>query len=70
MSSLRFSSSIKRLKGGVESPEERERISHVNSSVLQFDLVCSSEYLRATYQSLYMFGTLFGAPINGLLSDR
>ncbi|XP_045138277.1 solute carrier family 22 member 8-like [Portunus trituberculatus] len=36
----------------------------------QFDLVCSSEYLRATYQSLYMFGTLFGAPINGLLSDR
>ncbi|KAK3882237.1 hypothetical protein Pcinc_013377 [Petrolisthes cinctipes] len=36
----------------------------------QFDLVCSSEYLRATYQSLYMFGTLFGAPINGLVSDR
>ncbi|XP_050688962.1 organic cation transporter protein-like [Eriocheir sinensis] len=36
----------------------------------QFNLVCSSEYLRAAYQSLYMFGTLFGAPINGILADR
>ncbi|XP_045598525.1 organic cation transporter protein isoform X2 [Procambarus clarkii] len=36
----------------------------------QFNLVCSSEYLRATYSSMYMFGTLIGAPINGCLSDR
>nr|XP_053633558.1 organic cation transporter protein-like [Cherax quadricarinatus] len=36
----------------------------------QFDLVCSSEYLRATFSSIYMFGTFFGAPINGNLSDR
>lgn len=37
---------------------------------MQFDLVCDSEYLRATYQSMYMLGTFVGAPINGIFSDR
>ncbi|ROT62008.1 Organic cation transporter protein, partial [Penaeus vannamei] len=35
-----------------------------------FDLVCSSDYLRATYEQMYMFGMLVGAPLAGILSDR
>ncbi|XP_064084807.1 organic cation transporter protein-like isoform X3 [Macrobrachium nipponense] len=36
----------------------------------EFDLICPYNYLRATYQSMYMFGTFVGAPLNGILSDR
>lgn len=36
----------------------------------EFGLVCEKEYLRATYQSMYMLGVLVGSPINGLLADR
>ncbi|XP_042893134.1 organic cation transporter protein-like [Penaeus japonicus] len=41
-----------------------------NTITMQFDLVCDSEYLRATYQSIYMLGTFVGEPITGILSDR
>ncbi|XP_071547679.1 organic cation transporter protein-like [Panulirus ornatus] len=41
-----------------------------NTLISQFDLVCSSEYLRTIYKSMYIFGYLIGAPLNGLLSDR
>ncbi|XP_068249821.1 organic cation transporter protein-like isoform X2 [Palaemon carinicauda] len=36
----------------------------------EFGLVCEKEYLRATYQSMYMLGVLVGSPINGLVADR
>ncbi|XP_042203236.1 organic cation transporter protein-like [Homarus americanus] len=36
----------------------------------EFSLVCEWEYLRATYQSIYMLGVFVGAPLNGLLADR
>ncbi|XP_071547082.1 organic cation transporter protein-like [Panulirus ornatus] len=36
----------------------------------EFQLVCDKKYLRATYQSIYMFGTLVGAGFNGFLADR
>ncbi|XP_042243092.1 uncharacterized protein LOC121880103 [Homarus americanus] len=42
----------------------------VSTLTSEFNLVCSSEYLRPIYSSLYMFGTLVGAPMNGILSDR
>lgn len=38
--------------------------------VFQFELVCGREYLRAAYTSIYMFGALVGAPLNGLLADK
>nr|XP_027214873.1 solute carrier family 22 member 20-like [Penaeus vannamei] len=37
---------------------------------LQFQLACGWEYLRSTYQSIYMFGVTIGAPFNGVLADR
>ncbi|XP_071516507.1 organic cation transporter protein-like isoform X2 [Panulirus ornatus] len=36
----------------------------------EFALVCGREYLRTTYQSIYMFGIFVGAPLNGILADR
>ncbi|XP_042203218.1 organic cation transporter-like protein [Homarus americanus] len=35
-----------------------------------FSLVCGREYLRATYQSIYMLGIFVAAPLNGVLADR
>ncbi|XP_076058982.1 organic cation transporter protein-like isoform X2 [Oratosquilla oratoria] len=35
-----------------------------------FDLVCDRAYLRATFQSIYMFGNFFGAFFNGIASDK
>ncbi|XP_068227218.1 organic cation transporter protein-like isoform X2 [Palaemon carinicauda] len=43
---------------------------YTNTITSEFDLVCTNEYLRATYQSMYMFGTFVGAPLNGMLADR
>nr|XP_027215227.1 organic cation transporter-like protein [Penaeus vannamei] len=36
----------------------------------EYNLVCGREYLRAIYQSMYMFGVFMGSPINGFLADR
>ncbi|XP_042889423.1 solute carrier family 22 member 6-B-like [Penaeus japonicus] len=36
----------------------------------EYQLVCGREYLRAIYQSMYMFGVFMGSPINGFLADR
>ncbi|KAK7065315.1 hypothetical protein SK128_011812 [Halocaridina rubra] len=36
----------------------------------EFGLVCKWEYLRATYQSIYMFGIFVGAGINGYMADK
>ncbi|XP_042883640.1 solute carrier family 22 member 6-like [Penaeus japonicus] len=36
----------------------------------EFQLACGWEYLRSTYQSIYMFGVTIGAPFNGILADR
>ncbi|XP_063591332.1 solute carrier family 22 member 6-like [Penaeus indicus] len=36
----------------------------------EFGLVCEREYLRATYQSIYMLGIFVGAPLNGMMADR
>nr|XP_027214876.1 solute carrier family 22 member 15-like [Penaeus vannamei] len=36
----------------------------------EFQLACGWEYLRSTYQSIYMFGVTIGAPFNGVLADR
>lgn len=36
----------------------------------EYHLVCGREYLRAIYQSMYMFGVFMGSPINGFLADR
>ncbi|XP_068227224.1 organic cation transporter protein-like isoform X2 [Palaemon carinicauda] len=36
----------------------------------EFDLVCSREYLRATYQSIKMFGTFVSPIIGGYFADR
>ncbi|XP_069991685.1 organic cation transporter protein-like isoform X4 [Penaeus vannamei] len=36
----------------------------------EFGLVCEREYLRATYQSIYMLGIFVGAPLNGVMADR
>ncbi|XP_076058985.1 organic cation transporter protein-like isoform X2 [Oratosquilla oratoria] len=35
----------------------------------EFDLVCGAGYMRATFQSIYMFGNLVGAILNGVMSD-
>ncbi|RXG52880.1 Organic cation transporter-like protein, partial [Armadillidium vulgare] len=35
----------------------------------EFNLVCDLDYFRPMFQALYMFGSLFGSPINGILSD-
>ncbi|ROT74878.1 putative organic cation transporter protein-like [Penaeus vannamei] len=39
-------------------------------AVTKFQLACGWEYLRSTYQSIYMFGVTIGAPFNGVLADR
>ncbi|KAK3869351.1 hypothetical protein Pcinc_025335 [Petrolisthes cinctipes] len=36
----------------------------------EFQLVCGKRYMRATYQSMYMFGMLVGAGFNAFLADR
>ncbi|KAK3875447.1 hypothetical protein Pcinc_019682 [Petrolisthes cinctipes] len=36
----------------------------------EFQLVCDKKYLRATYQSMYMFGMLAGSCFNGYLGDK
>ncbi|KAK4299138.1 hypothetical protein Pmani_028579 [Petrolisthes manimaculis] len=36
----------------------------------EFQLVCGKRYMRATYQSMYMFGMLVGAGGNAFLADR
>ncbi|XP_076058569.1 uncharacterized protein LOC143035587 [Oratosquilla oratoria] len=35
----------------------------------EFDLVCSRSYLRATFQSVFMFGSVVGAILYGMVSD-
>ncbi|XP_037785909.1 organic cation transporter protein-like [Penaeus monodon] len=49
---------------------EYDNLTFTNTLTTQFDLVCSSDYLRATYEQMYMFGMLVGAPLAGILSDR
>ncbi|XP_066983996.1 organic cation transporter protein-like [Macrobrachium rosenbergii] len=41
-----------------------------NTVTSEFGLTCQRDYLRATYQSMYMIGVLVGSPINGILADR
>ncbi|XP_064089781.1 organic cation transporter protein-like isoform X2 [Macrobrachium nipponense] len=41
-----------------------------NTITSEFGLTCQRDYLRATYQSMYMIGVLVGSPINGILADR
>ncbi|XP_047493229.1 organic cation transporter protein-like isoform X1 [Penaeus chinensis] len=41
-----------------------------SSVTSEFQLVCGRGYLRATFTSIYMFGVLVGAPLNGLLADK
>ncbi|KAK3875448.1 hypothetical protein Pcinc_019683 [Petrolisthes cinctipes] len=42
----------------------------VSTVTSEFQLVCERRYLRATYQSLYMFGMLVAACFSGYLADR
>lgn len=39
-------------------------------SPLQFELVCEREYLRASFTSIMMFGSLVSSLIGGYLADR
>ena len=41
-----------------------------SSAVMEWNLVCDNRSLRATAQSVYMFGVLLGSYIFGFLSDR
>ncbi|XP_068209549.1 organic cation transporter protein-like [Palaemon carinicauda] len=41
-----------------------------NTVTSEFGLTCQRDYLRATYQSMYMIGVLVGSPVNGVLADR
>ncbi|KAK8731627.1 hypothetical protein OTU49_007395, partial [Cherax quadricarinatus] len=36
----------------------------------EFSLVCKRDHLRATYQSIYMMGTIFSPLLAGYLADR
>ncbi|KAK4292638.1 hypothetical protein Pmani_034609 [Petrolisthes manimaculis] len=36
----------------------------------EFQLVCDKKYLRATYQSMYMFGMMAGSGFSGYLGDK
>ncbi|XP_045622943.1 organic cation transporter protein [Procambarus clarkii] len=36
----------------------------------EFGLVCGKDYLRATYQSIYMFSTIFSSLISGYIADK
>ncbi|KAG7159284.1 Solute carrier family 22 member 6-like 3, partial [Homarus americanus] len=36
----------------------------------EFGLVCQNAYLRASYQSIYMFSTIFSLFISGYIADR
>ncbi|KAK4292640.1 hypothetical protein Pmani_034611 [Petrolisthes manimaculis] len=42
----------------------------VSTVTSEFQLVCEKMYLRATYQSLYMFGMMVAACFSGYLADR
>ncbi|KAG0715098.1 Solute carrier family 22 member 13 [Chionoecetes opilio] len=35
-----------------------------------YNLACGQAYLQTSFQSVYMFGALVGAPVNGYLSDN
>ncbi len=39
-------------------------------SILQFDLVCSNDFLITISQSVTMLGLLFGVVISGIVSDK
>ncbi|XP_069171247.1 organic cation transporter protein-like isoform X2 [Procambarus clarkii] len=41
-----------------------------SSLTSEFQLVCEREYLRATYQSVYMLGTFISPLVSGYLADR
>ncbi|XP_071547685.1 organic cation transporter protein-like isoform X2 [Panulirus ornatus] len=36
----------------------------------EFNLVCEGKFLRPLFNSIYLFGDLFGCPTNGWLSDK
>ncbi|XP_071547611.1 organic cation transporter protein-like [Panulirus ornatus] len=66
---------VNRTEGGGMQQEPCDAWVYDNSTfrstiTSQFDLVCSSEYLRATFHSVYMFGSLIGSPLNGIFADR
>ncbi|XP_068202491.1 organic cation transporter protein-like isoform X2 [Palaemon carinicauda] len=42
----------------------------VSTVTSEFELVCDWKFLRATYQSIYMFGILVGAGLNGYMADK
>lgn len=66
----------------VKDPSSEEPLEHpckrwsfdnstfVSTVTSEFGLVCGMEYLRAAYTSIYMFGVMVGAPLNGLLADK
>ncbi|CAL8124570.1 unnamed protein product [Orchesella dallaii] len=41
-----------------------------SSRVTNWDMVCEREWMRAFIQSMFMFGTVLGALITGLLADK
>lgn len=47
-----------------------DRSEYQTSAVIDFDLVCSRNWLKATVQSVYMVGMLVGSYLFGDLSDR
>ncbi|XP_042225962.1 organic cation transporter protein-like [Homarus americanus] len=42
----------------------------VSTVTSEFQLVCEREYLRSTYQSIYMIGVFVGAPVSGIFIDK
>ncbi|ROT75799.1 putative organic cation transporter protein-like [Penaeus vannamei] len=43
---------------------------YTNTLTSEFNLVCDRSYLRATYQSINMFGTIFTCMASGYIADR
>ncbi|XP_050697768.1 organic cation transporter protein-like [Eriocheir sinensis] len=43
---------------------------YTSTITAEMQLVCSREHLRTAYQSVYLVGVFFGAPVSGFLADR
>ncbi|XP_076064263.1 organic cation transporter [Oratosquilla oratoria] len=64
---------ITKSPGGVSMPcsaNVYDTSKYATSAVIDYDLVCSRAWLRATVQSVYMAGMLVGSYLFGDLSDR